>query len=91
MFDNSLPVSGLTFAEAAIYCNRFSQAHGYEGFYIIHDDTIAFNPLGRGYRLPTQYEWAYAARDRRDKAYKYASDAEDPVFINKISALLRKY
>ena len=26
-----------------------------------------------------------------DKAYKYASEAEDPVFKNKISALLRKY
>lgn len=31
------------------------------------------------------------AKTLLDKAYKYASDAEDPVFINKISALLRKY
>jgi len=31
------------------------------------------------------------AKDLLDKAYKYASEAEDPVFINKISALLRKY
>lgn len=31
------------------------------------------------------------AKKLLDKAYKYASDAEDPVFINKISALLRKY
>lgn len=26
-----------------------------------------------------------------DKAYKYASEADDPVYVNKISALLRKY
>ena len=31
------------------------------------------------------------AKELLDKAYKYASEAEDPVFINKISALLRKY
>ena len=31
------------------------------------------------------------AKDLLDKAYAAASDAEDPVFINKISALLRKY
>lgn len=26
-----------------------------------------------------------------DRAYKYASEADDPVYVNKISALLRKY
>ena len=31
------------------------------------------------------------AKDLLDKAYTAASEAEDPVFINKISALLRKY
>lgn len=31
------------------------------------------------------------AKDLLDKAYKYASEAEDPVYINKVSALLRKY
>lgn len=31
------------------------------------------------------------AKDLLDKAYAAASEAEDPVFINKISALLRKY
>ena len=31
------------------------------------------------------------AKDLLDKAYKYASEAEDPVYVNKISALLRKY
>ena len=32
-----------------------------------------------------------AIKDLLDKAYKYASEAEDPVYVNKISALLRKY
>ena len=31
------------------------------------------------------------AKELLDKAYKYASEAEDPVYVNKISALLRKY
>ena len=31
------------------------------------------------------------AKELLDKAYKYASEAEDPVYVNKISDLLRKY
>lgn len=31
------------------------------------------------------------AKDLLDKAYKYASTEDDPVYLNKISALLRKY
>ena len=70
---DSLPVIGVLYAEAVIFCNRLSEKHGYTGFYIIKDDSIEFNPNGNGYRLPTKYEWAYAARDRKEKAYKYAS------------------
>ena len=70
---DSLPVMGITYAEAVLYCNRLSEKQGYTGFYTIKDDSITFNPNGRGYRLPTKYEWAYAARDRKEKAYKYAS------------------
>lgn len=31
------------------------------------------------------------AKNLLDKAYQYASEAEDPAYVNKISALLRKY
>lgn len=31
------------------------------------------------------------AKTLLDKAYRYAADADDPVYVNKISALLRKY
>lgn len=31
------------------------------------------------------------AKTLLDKAYKYATEAEDPVYVNKVSALLRKY
>lgn len=31
------------------------------------------------------------AKELLDEAYKHASNAEDPIYVNKISALLRKY
>ena len=70
---DSLPVTDISYAEAAVFCNKLSQQNGYDGFYIFHDDSIAFNPEGNGYRLPTNHEWAYAARDRNTKPYKYAA------------------
>ena len=63
---DSLPAMGMSLIEMAIYCNRLSEQQGYPGFYTIKGDSIAFNPDGRGYRLPTKYEWVYAARDRRE-------------------------
>lgn len=75
-YGDSLPILGIDIAEAAIYCNMLSAKYGYDGFYTIQDDSIAVNPRGNGFRLPTQYEWAYAARDRKDNPYKYASGNE---------------
>jgi len=75
-YGDSLPALGIAIAEAAIYCNKLSAKYGYDGFYTIKDDSIAINPHGSGFRLPTQYEWAYAARDRKDTPYKYVSGDE---------------
>ena len=54
---------------------------------------LDFADYGHFNQLATHYEGLTGGSylDLLDKAYKYASEAEDPVYVNKISALLRKY
>lgn len=59
--NNSLPVVGI-FSDFIEYCNKRSRDEGYDGFYIISNGNVAFNPQGNGYRLPTSLEWTFAAK-----------------------------
>ena len=59
---DSLPVMYLSVREMIVYCNNRSQLDGYIGCYSISGDTISYLPDGKGYRLPMQEEWLYAAR-----------------------------
>jgi hypothetical protein len=48
---------------AAAYCNWLSDLDGLPRFYRIDGDKVSgFNPAATGYRLPTEAEWAWAAR-----------------------------
>lgn len=57
---NNIPVRG-TLKDFIIYCNMRSKQEGYDGFYIIKNNTIEIKKNGNGYRLVTPYEWIYAA------------------------------
>lgn len=70
---NKHPVVNVTWQDVAKYCNWLSKKEGFEPFYTTKAGFVAGHiPDADGYRLLTEHEWAWLARNKNGETLRYS-------------------
>lgn len=83
----SLPVHCVTWFDAIRYANALSAKEGLELCYVVNSERVTW-PKGvqcRGYRLPTEAEWEYAARAGKKTVYAGGNEPDEFAWYEKNS------
>ena len=67
---SSRPVEKVSWFDCVAFCNKLSEIEGLEKVYLINGDEVTCNFEADGYRLPTEWEWYFAAM--ANQTYTYA-------------------
>lgn len=77
------PAINVSWHDAVAYCNWRSQQEGLQEVYAINGEQVSANWNAGGYRLPTEAEWEYAAREGGQKVrFGDGQNTADPARIN---------
>jgi len=81
--NDSLPVVNVSWSDAALFCNWLSERDGLKPVYHHQGRRVTgFDASADGYRLPTEAEWAWAARYDRGAMRKFPWGDNLPVKKN---------
>lgn len=73
------PVAGVSWQQAASYCNWLSRREGLAPFYLEQQGiVVGFNPKSLGYRLPSEAEWAWVARVEGENLKRFSWGEDFP-------------